>query len=212
MTIRIVVADDHPLIRAGLAAMIALEPDFELAGEASNGQEAVEQWRTLRPDVLILDLAMPVMGGVDAIRAIMREDSARSDPPRILVLTVYGGDEDIHRALEAGAAGYLLKDTAGSRVVEAIRSAARGQQVIPQEVASRLEEYSPRVELTARELEVLTLVAKGFRNREIAAAIGRTEETAKVHVRSLLAKLGAQDRTQAVAIAQERGIIHPGTG
>ncbi len=222
MTIRIVLADDHPLIRAGLAAMIGLEPDLELAGEASNGQEAVELWRTLRPDVLVIDLSMPVMNGVEAIRAIMREDSARIHspaegelsspiPPRILVLTVYEGDEDIHQALEAGAMGYLFKDTAGSRVVEAIRSASQGQRVIPKEVAARLQEGSPRVELTARELEVLMMVAAGFRNRQIAAAIGRTEETVKVHVRSLLGKLGAVDRTQAGAIALERGIIHPGS-
>jgi DNA-binding NarL/FixJ family response regulator len=206
MAIRIVVADDHPMMRAGVAAVIALEPDLELVGEAANGQEAVEQFERHRPDVMLMDLGMPIMTGVDAIRAIM--SLANAHPPRILVLTVYAGDADIHRALDAGAVGYLLKDMVGTQIIDAIRTVARGERVIPEEVAQQLAQFAPRVELTARELEVLTLLAKGLRNREIAAAIGRTEETVKVHVKSLLAKLGAADRTEAVALALERGIVH----
>jgi DNA-binding NarL/FixJ family response regulator len=210
MPISIVVADDHPMIRTGLAAVIALESDMLLLGEAANGQEAVEQWRQLRPTVMLMDLNMPVMDGIDAIRAIMSE--VAGDPgaiaPRIIVLTVYAGDDDIHRALDAGAAGYLLKDMAGGQVIESIRAAALGERVIPTAVAAQLVEFGARVSLTARELEVLTLIAKGQRNREIANEIGRTEETVKMHVKSVLAKLGVSDRTEAVAVALERGIIH----
>lgn len=198
------------MIRTGLAAVIALESDMLLLGEAANGQEAVEQWRQLRPTVMLMDLNMPVMDGIDAIRAIMSE--VAGDPgaiaPRIIVLTVYAGDDDIHRALDAGAAGYLLKDMAGGQVIESIRAAALGERVIPTAVAAQLVEFGARVSLTARELEVLTLIAKGQRNREIANEIGRTEETVKMHVKSVLAKLGVSDRTEAVAVALERGIIH----
>lgn len=210
MPISIVVADDHPMIRTGLAAVIALESDMLLLGEAANGQQAVEQWRRHRPTVMLMDINMPVMDGIDAIRAIMSE--VAGDPaaiaPRIIVLTVYAGDDDIHRALDAGAAGYLLKDMAGGQVIESIRAAALGERVIPTVVAAQLAEFGARVSLTARELEVLTLIAKGQRNREIANEIGRTEETVKMHVKSVLAKLGVSDRTEAVAVALERGIIH----
>jgi DNA-binding NarL/FixJ family response regulator len=210
MPISIVVADDHPMIRTGLAAVIALESDMLLLGEAANGQQAVEQWRQHRPTVMLMDINMPVMDGIDAIRAIMSE--VASEPaaiaPRIIVLTVYAGDDDIHRALDAGAAGYLLKDMAGGQVIESIRAAALGERVIPTAVAAQLAEFGARVSLTARELEVLTLIAKGQRNREIANEIGRTEETVKMHVKSVLAKLGVSDRTEAVAVALERGIIH----
>jgi DNA-binding NarL/FixJ family response regulator len=210
MSIRIVVADDHPMMRAGLAAVIALESDLVLAGEATNGREAVELCMRLRPDVMLMDLGMPVMGGVEAIHAIMTEafpPGPRPPTPRIVVLTIHAGDADINRALDAGAVGYLLKDMVGTEIIAAVRAAARGERVIPPVVAERAAEFGPRVDLTARELEVMTLLAKGLRNREIAAAIGRSEETVKVHVRNLLAKLGAEDRTQAVALALERGIV-----
>jgi two-component system, NarL family, response regulator len=210
MPITIVVADDHPMIRAGLGAVISLESDMSLVGEAGNGREAVDLYRRLHPDVMLIDINMPVMDGIDAIREIMTEaeaDETRS-APRIIVLTVYAGDDDIHRALEAGAAGYLLKDMVGGQVIDAVRAAARGERVIPTAVAAQLAEFGARVSLTARELEVLTLIAKGHRNREIATAIGRTEETVKMHVKSVLAKLGVADRTEAVAVALERGIIH----
>jgi DNA-binding NarL/FixJ family response regulator len=222
MPIRIVVVDDHPMIRTGLAAIIATEPDLLLVGEAAHGAAAVERFRTLRPDVMLMDLSMPGLGGVEAIHVIMREQEAQgaehpedgptagpSPPTRVVVLTMYAGDEDIRQALEAGAVGYLLKDTPASQIIAALRAAARGDQTLPLDVASRLDAAAPRADLTARELEVLVLVARGQRNREIAAAIGRTEETVKIHVRSVLAKLGASTRTEAVAIATARGILHP---
>ncbi|MBA2685054.1 MAG: response regulator transcription factor [Gemmatimonadaceae bacterium] len=210
MTIRIAVVDDHPMIRAGLGAVIALESDMQLVGDAANGQQAIELFRETHPDVMLMDINMPVMDGVDAIRAIMSEatDDASVAAPRIIVLTVYAGDDDIHRALDAGAAGYLLKDMVGGQVIDAVRAAARGEQVIPTVVAAQLAEFGARVSLTARELEVLTMIARGLRNREIANEIGRTEETVKMHVKSVLAKLGVVDRTEAVAVALERGIIH----
>lgn len=210
MTIRIAVVDDHPMIRAGLGAVIALESDMQLVGEAANGQLAIELFRETHPDVMLMDINMPVMDGVDAIRAIMSEatDDSSVVAPRIIVLTVYAGDDDIHRALDAGAAGYLLKDMVGGQVIDAVRAAARGEQVIPTVVAAQLAEFGARVSLTARELEVLTMIARGLRNREIANEIGRTEETVKMHVKSVLAKLGVVDRTEAVAVALERGIIH----
>lgn len=212
MPIRIVVADDHPMIRTGLGAVIALESDMVLVGEAATGEQAVELFRDLQPDVMLMDINMPVMDGIDAIRTIMAEIAEHPEllSPRIVVLTVYAGDDDIHRALESGASGYLLKDMAGGQVIEAIRTAARGERVIPNVVAAHLAEFGARVSLTARELEVLTLIAKGLRNREIATEIGRTEETVKMHVKSVLAKLGVADRTEAVAVALERGIIHAG--
>jgi DNA-binding NarL/FixJ family response regulator len=151
-----------------------------------------------------MDLSMPVMGGVDAVARICSEFPSA----RIIALTTYDGDADIHRALEAGARGYLLKDALRNQVADAIRSVHRGVRVIPPAVAQRLAEFTPRVELTDRELEVLTLLAKGGSNREIAAAIGRTEGTVKVHVQHILTKLGAADRTEAVTLALKRGIIH----
>ena len=221
MPIRVVVADDHPLMRSGLAAVIATAPDLALVGECRDGWEAVEQFRSLRPDVLLIDLAMPGLSGIEAILIIMGEharaggEADRGDTsgvpnpaPRIVVLTVYAGDEDIHRALAAGAVGYLFKDAVGSQVVDAIRAAARGERVVPVGVAARLAEFGPRADLSSRELEVLTFIAKGYRNREIADAIGRTEETVKMHVKSVLSKLGARDRTTAVTVALERGLLH----
>jgi two-component system, NarL family, response regulator len=215
MAIRVAIADDHPLIRSGLAAVIELEPDLELVGQAQDGIEAVALFRDRRPDVILMDLGMPGIGGVEAIRAIMREwesaeGAAGTDctAPRIVALTVYAGDQDIRQALEAGAAGYLLKDMAGSMVVDAIRSAARGEPVLPPAVAARLSEFSTPVELSARELEVLALVAEGRRNRDIARVIGRSEETVRVHLKNILAKLGVGSRTEAVAVALKRGILH----
>jgi DNA-binding NarL/FixJ family response regulator len=210
MPIRIAVVDDHPMIRAGLGAVIALEDDMQLVGEAANGQQAVELFRESHPDVMLMDINMPVMDGVDAIRAIMSEaaEDESITAPRIIVLTVYAGDDDIHRALDAGASGYLLKDMAGGQVIDAVRAASRGEQVIPTVVAAQLAEFGARVSLTARELEVLSMIARGLRNRDIANEIGRTEETVKMHVKSVLAKLGVADRTEAVAVALERGIIH----
>jgi DNA-binding NarL/FixJ family response regulator len=203
-TIRVMTADDHPIVRAGLAAVIGEESDLTFVGEAGDGAQAVALFRTQRPDVTLMDLRMPVLDGVGAIKAI------RSEFPdaRIVALTTYEGDTDIHRALEAGAVGYLLKEMLPTAVIDAIRAVHRGQRVIPPVVAGRLAEYTPRVELTEREREILEYVARGFSNKDIARAIGRTDETVKIHLKSVFAKLGAADRTEAVTVALQRGIIH----
>jgi DNA-binding NarL/FixJ family response regulator len=201
--ITVLTADDHPLIRAGLAAVVGAQSDMTVVGEAANGEEALERYRELRPDVVLMDLRMPVMDGLSATRAILAE----FPEARIVALTTYDGDEDIHRALEAGARGYLLKDMLRAEVLRAIRTVHRGQRSIPAPVAARLAEYTPRVELTPREIEVLRLVAKGFSNREVGELLGRTEGTVKVHLKNILEKLGVDDRTEAVTTALQRGFI-----
>jgi two-component system, NarL family, response regulator len=202
--IRVLCADDHPVVRRGIAAMIANEPDIEIVAEARDGAEAVALFEAHAPDVVLMDLRMPTMDGVSAIRAIRALDPNA----RVVALTTFDGDTDIHRALSAGASGYLLKDALVGELVRAIRSAAAGRRPIPPTVASRLAEFTPRVELTAREHEVLQLVADGLRNKEIAHVIGRSTETVKIHLQGILQKLGARDRTQAVTLALQRGIIH----
>ncbi len=202
--IRVLAVDDHPIYRDGLAAVLALHSDLELVAEAGDGASALEAYRTHLPDVALMDLSMPIMGGVDAIAKIVEEFPAA----RIIALTTFQGDTDIHRALEAGARGYLLKDVLRNEVADAIRAVWRQGWILPDAVARRLAEYVPRVELTDRELEVLKLMATGLRNKEIAAHIHRTEATVKVHVLHVLSKLQAQDRTEAVVIALKRGIIH----
>jgi DNA-binding NarL/FixJ family response regulator len=202
--IRILSAEDHPLIRAGLDAVINAEPDMRMVAEAANGEEALERYREHRPDVVLMDLRMPVMDGLSATRAILRE----FPDARVVALTTYEGDEDIHRALAAGARGYLLKDMMRSELLDVIRTVHRGQRAIPPAVAARLAEYTPRVELTVRELEVLRLMAKGLSNPELARILGRTENTMKVHVSNILEKLGVSDRTEAVTLAIQRGILH----
>lgn len=204
MTIRVLTADDHPVLRAGLYAMISNEPDIDVVAEASNGREAVALYAEHLPDVVLMDLRMPHMNGVEATQAIVRADR----DARIVALTSYEGDADIYRALRAGARGYLLKDMLGTEVIHAIRTVAAGGRIIPPEVAARLAEFTPRVDLTGREGEVLLLAAKGLKNREIAREIGRTEATVKVHLKHAMAKLGAGDRTKAVTQAIQRGIIH----
>jgi DNA-binding NarL/FixJ family response regulator len=196
--------DDHPIFRSGLATLIRTYPDLELVAEAPNGREAIARFREQRPDVTLMDLSMPVMGGVDAITAIVTE----FPEARIIALTSWEGDADIHRALEAGARGYLLKDVASEQVAEAIHQVHRGIRVIPAEVAQRIAEFTPRIELTDRELEVLTHMAKGLSNKEIASVLDRAEPTVKVHVLHILQKLNAADRTEAVTVALQRGIIH----
>jgi DNA-binding NarL/FixJ family response regulator len=196
--------DDHPLIRSGLRAVIASEPDMEMVGEAANGEEAIDRYREERPDVVLMDLRMPVMDGLAATLAILRE----FPDAKIVALTTYEGDEDIHRALSAGARGYLLKDMMRSQLLQVIRTVQKGQRAIPAAIAARLAEYTPRIELTPRELEVLQLMAKGFSNPEIATTLGRTESTMKVHVSNILQKLQATDRTEAVTVAIQRGILH----
>jgi DNA-binding NarL/FixJ family response regulator len=202
--ITILTVDDHPFIRAGLASVIATEADLFVVGEASNGEEAFELYRTLRPDVVLMDLRMPVMDGLTATRAILNEFAEA----RIVVLTTYDGDEDIYRALDAGAKGYLLKDMMRTEVLNVVRAVYRGKRGIPGPIAARLAEHTPRIGLTPREVEVLNLVAKGNTNPEIAQLIGRTEGTVKVHLKNILQKLNAGDRTEAVTIALQRGFIH----
>ena len=201
--IRVLTADDHPVVRAGIASMLATEPDLEVVAEARNGAEAVALFEARRPDVVLMDLQMPEVGGVDATRAIR----AIEPEARVIALTTYEGDADIHRALSAGACAYLLKDALVEQLVAAIRSAAAGRRVIPAAVAMKLAEFTPRADLTAREQEVLRHVARGLGNKEIAQAIGRSTETVKAHLESIFRKLGARDRAHAVTIALQRGFI-----
>lgn len=202
--IRILIADDHPVVREGLTAIINRQPDMLVVDEASDGREALELYRQHSPDVLLIDLRMPVMNGVEAITAIRKEfpDS------RFIVLTTYDGDEDIFRALQAGAQAYLLKDMFREELLEAIRTVRAGQRRIPTAVASRLAERIALNELTPRELDVMKLIARGKSNKEIGAALDITEGTVKGHVNSILGKLNVTDRTQAVTTAVQRGIVH----
>lgn len=204
MTIQILTVDDHQVVRLGIAAMIANETDMTVIAEAANGAEAVAQYVKHRPDVVLMDLRMPDMDGVSAIRTIRGMDPRA----KVVALTTYEGDADIHRALTAGASAYLLKDVLVEGLVGAIRSVATGQRVIPAAVANTLAESATSIALSAREVEVLRLVAKGLRNRDIARVIGRTTGTVKSHLKNILEKLGVEDRTEAVTIALQRGIIH----
>lgn len=204
VSITVLMADDHPVVREGMRAMISKEQDLMLLAEAHDGEQAVSLYEQHRPDVVIMDLRMPRMDGIAAIKGIL---SAHPDA-RVLALTSYDGDADIFRALEAGARGYLIKDMLGAELVRSIRAAAAGERVIPTEVAGRLAEFTPRADLSPREIEVLRLTAKGLRNRDIARVIARTEETVKAHLKNIMAKLGAADRTEAVMLALRRGIIH----
>jgi DNA-binding NarL/FixJ family response regulator len=203
-SIRVLVADDHPVVRTGLTAVLVQQPDLELVAEAENGERAVALYREHHPDVCLMDLRMPVMDGVEAIRIITTEFPTA----RILALTTYEGDADIRRALEAGARGYLLKDMLLTDVIRAVRAVHRGERVIPNAVAARLAEFPERSDLTERELEVLQLVARGLSNKEAARAIGRTDETVKIHLKNVFTKLGVADRTEAVTVALTRGLIH----
>src|SRR5450432_879155 len=201
--IRILSVDDHPLLREGVAALLASQPDMTLVAEASNGREAIEQFRKHRPDVTLMDLQMPEMNGVDAMIAICTEFPAS----RIIVLTTYTGDVQVLRALKAGARAYLLKGRVNTELLEIIRAVHRGQKRIPPEIAAELADHATEDDLSVRELDVLRLVATGNGNREIAVKLSITEETVKNHVTHILAKLGANDRTHAVTIGIKRGYI-----
>lgn len=201
--IRILIADDHPMVREGLAAVLNHDPGMEVVGEAENGREAVKAHQRLQPDVTLMDLRMPVMDGADAITLI------RKDCPTALVviLTTFDGDEDIYRAIRAGARGYLLKETGRRGILEAIRAVHSGKSWIPPEIAAKLAERLSGSELTPREAEILGLIASGKSNKEIAALISTTEGTVKIHVTHILRKLGVKDRTQAATLAMKRGLV-----
>jgi two-component system, NarL family, response regulator len=201
--IRILTVDDHPVLREGIAAMLASEPDMVVVAEAGNGAEAIEQFRTHRPDVTLMDLQMPLVSGTDAILTIRQH----FPEARIIVLTTYSGDAQVARALKAGASAYLLKGMLRKELVETIRTVHGGHKRIPPDIAAEMAEHFEDNELTPREIEVLRHVAAGNANKMVADNLGISEETVKAHVRSILSKLGANDRTHAVTIALKRGII-----
>jgi two-component system NarL family response regulator len=201
--IRVLIADDHAVVRQGVAAIIGTDRGMTIVAEAKNGREAVELFRRERPHVGLFDLKMPELDGVGTITAI------RAEFPRaaLLVLTTYDRDEDIYRSLQAGAKGYLLKEGSPQELLEAIRGAHRGQRYLPPEVAEKLAEHVMYPELTERELEVLRLMATGKTNREVGGALFITEGTVKAHVNNILTKMGVRDRTQAVTTALKRGLV-----
>jgi DNA-binding NarL/FixJ family response regulator len=202
-TIRILTVDDHPVLREGIAAVLSAEKDMVLVAEACNGREAIEQFRAHRPDVTLMDLQMPLMSGIDTILAI-REDFPDA---RIIVLTTYSGDAQAMRAFKAGASGYLLKSMLRKELLETIRSVHAGRKRIPPEIAVEIAEHHSDDALTEREIEVLRQVAAGNANKIVADNLAISDETVKAHMRSILSKLGANDRTHAVTIALKRGII-----
>ena len=202
--IRILIADDHYIVRMGLVALMNTEPDMEVVAEAADGIQAVELFRKHNPDLAVLDVRMPVRNGIETTREI------RTTFPtaKVLILTAFDGDEEIHKALQAGAQGYVLKSSTGEKLIPAIRAVAAGQRWVPKEVAKRLTARNLFEELTPREVQVLQLLAKGLANKEIADVLRITEYTAKDHLKSILAKLRVADRTEAATAAIQRGIIH----
>lgn len=202
--IRILLADDHPIVCDGLAAIIDRQPDMLVVAQAANGREAVELFRTHRPDITLMDLRMPVMRGVEATDIICKEFPGS----RVIVLTTYDGDEEIYQALRSGARGYLLKDMYREDLLAAIRAVHDGQRRIPPHVAKRLAERMEGAELTERELDVLRLLVKGESNKQIGTVLQITEGTVKGHINSILGKLGVEHRAQAVRVALKRGLVH----
>lgn len=202
--IRIMCVDDHAIVREGLNAIISTQPDLTVVAEASSGEEAVALYFQHRPDIVLMDLRLNGTSGLDATIAIRHE----FPHARIIMLTTYDGDEDIYRALNAGAQGYLLKDTLRKELIEVIRAVHAGKRRIPPAVAAKLAEHLPRMPLSAREIEILKLVAQGLRNKEVGGMLEIAEDTVKVHIKNIFDKLDVHDRTQAVTIALQRGIIH----
>ena len=202
--IRILVAEDHLVARVGVSTIVNMQPDMTVVAEASNGQQAVELFRKHRPDVTLLDLRMPGMGGVEAATAIRAE----FPNARMIALTTYGGDEDIRRALAAGVLAYLTKDVLHDELLKAIRAVNEGHTYLPAAVAAALAAQLPRPDLSAREVQVLELIVQGLPNKQIAYTLNIAEHTVKNHVKNILSKLGVQDRTQAATAAIQRGIIH----
>jgi len=202
--IRIIVIDDQAVVRQGFVSLINTVADMEVIAEGTNGQQAIELYRQHKPDVMLIDLRMPVLSGVEAISAIRRE----SPGARMIVLTTYDGDEDIYRSLQAGAQGYLLKDVFFEELEEAIRKVHAGSRRIPAAVAERLAERMSGSELTSRELEVLQQIVAGKSNKEIGTHLNISEATVKSHINNILSKLGVTDRTQAATTALQRGIVH----
>jgi DNA-binding NarL/FixJ family response regulator len=201
--IRVLVVDDHFVVRMGLVALVNTEPDLAVVGEADDGEQAIALFQQLQPDLVLMDMRMPGKSGPEATAQIRR----LSDQARVLILSAFDGDEEIHGALEAGAAGYVLKSATGEELIPALRAVAAGKRWIPRDVATRLKSRNLFEELTPREIGVLREVAKGLSNKELADVLGITEHTAKDHLKSILAKLRAADRTQAVTVALQRGII-----
>jgi DNA-binding NarL/FixJ family response regulator len=204
MPIRILIAEDHLIARVGVGTIVNAQPDMTVVAEATNGQQAVELYRVYQPDVALLDVRMPVLSGIEAALAI-RRDFPRA---RLIALSTFSGEEDIRRALQAGAQSYLTKDVLHDELLKAIRAVHAGQRYLPEPVAAALAAQLPRAELSARELDVLRLIVQGLSNKQIAHALTIAEYTVKNHVKSILGKLGVEDRTQATTAAIQRGIVH----
>ena len=202
--IRVLCVDDHRLMREGVERIVGVQDDMEVVANASNGEQAVAQYLAHRPDVTLMDLQLPVMNGIEAIRRIRQHDAQA----RIVVLTMYQGDEDIHRAFEAGAMGYLLKDSIPDELIRVIRDVRAGKRVVIPEIQRVLDQRASGPTLTMRECQVLELLARGMRNKEIAASLGITPDTAGAHMKSIYTKLNVHDRTAALREAIRRGIIH----
>ena len=202
--IRILIVDDQFVVRMGLVTIIEAQPDMQVVAEAANGRQAIELFRQHSPEITLMDLRMPVMDGIEATRSIRNE----FPDARIIVLTTYDGQEDIHRALQAGARGYLLKDALRDELLSAVRNVKSGRKHIPVDIATRLADRIPMSDLTSREMEVLGLIVKGMNNADIAATLGISKGTVKIHVANILSKMGVNDRTQAATSAIQRGIVH----
>ncbi|WP_343615061.1 response regulator transcription factor [Novosphingobium sp.] len=205
LPIRVLIVDDHPMVRDGIAALLARQPDMEAIGEASDGIEAVEKFRALSPDLTLMDVQMPGMGGVEAIAEIRR----LSPDARILVLTTYPGDANAARAIRAGAAGYLLKNAIRGELTDAIRSVHAGRRAISADIAHEIATHALNVALTERDIEILRLIAEGHANKEIAWRLNLSNDTIKAQLKSIFEKLGVHDRTHAVTVAARRGYINP---